>query len=205
MAKKNELRGEWVDGFLFVGNHLALDFLNTTLVDGGERVEKLPDRDAFERWCLAAGIGQLFGSRDRDESVAEVREFRERLREAVFSTEGGAVADSRFLAEVNEILSRYPARVTLAAGGGGVEKNAIFAREDDGAFWGAMAVAIAELLTEMEHHRLRKCENCVVHFYDISKKGSRRWCSMNLCGNRLKVAAYQKRQRGSEGGSHSSR
>lgn len=206
MSEKNELRGEWVDGFLFVGNHLALDFLNTTLVVEGERVEKLPDRDAFERWCLAAGIGQVLRSGAWDESVAEVREFRERLREAVFSTEDRALPQGPFLGEVNEILSLHPARVTLATGGSGVEKKATFAPEDDGAFWGAIAVAVAELLTEMEHHRLRKCENCVVHFYDISKKGSRRWCSMNLCGNRLKVAAYQKRRRGEvNGGSHSSR
>ncbi|MGH6682050.1 MAG: CGNR zinc finger domain-containing protein [Bradyrhizobium sp.] len=34
-----------------------------------------------------------------------------------------------------------------------------------------------------------------MHFFDTSKKGSRRWCSMNICGNKLKVAAYQRRKR----------
>jgi len=29
-------------------------------------------------------------------------------------------------------------------------------------------------------------------FFDTSKKGSRRSCSMNICGNKLKVAAYQR-------------
>jgi predicted RNA-binding Zn ribbon-like protein len=42
------------------------------------------------------------------------------------------------------------------------------------------------------------CESCVVHFFDTSKKGSRRWCSMNICGNKLKVAAYQRRKRTTE-------
>jgi len=55
--------------------------------------------------------------------------------------------------------------------------------------------ATADLLAETESSRIRKCESCVVHFFDISKKGSRRWCSMNICGNKLKVAAYQRRKR----------
>ena len=33
----------WKDGFLFVGNHLALDFLNTRPVQDGEAMELLPD------------------------------------------------------------------------------------------------------------------------------------------------------------------
>ena len=38
--------------------------------------------------------------------------------------------------------------------------------------------------------RVRKCACCVGHFFDTSEKGTHRWCSMGLCGNRLKVAAY---------------
>jgi len=41
--------------------------------------------------------------------------------------------------------------------------------------------------------RVRKYANCVLHFHDTSKKGTRRWCSMQLCGNRFKVAAYAAR------------
>jgi predicted RNA-binding Zn ribbon-like protein len=47
----------------------------------------------------------------------------------------------------------------------------------------------------VDRNRVRKCDQCVLHFHDISKKGTRRWCSMQLCGNRLKVAAYAARQR----------
>jgi predicted RNA-binding Zn ribbon-like protein len=55
----------------------------------------------------------------------------------------------------------------------------------------------AILFAEGDHNRVRKCGQCVLHFYDTSKKGTRRWCSMRLCGNRLKVAAYAARQRSS--------
>ena len=61
-----------------------------------------------------------------------------------------------------------------------------------------VAHSAATLFSDVDRSRLRKCGQCVLHFYDTSKKGTRRWCSMRLCGNRLKVAAYAARQRKSD-------
>jgi Putative stress-induced transcription regulator len=47
---------DWRDGFLFVGNHLALDFLNTRPVQDGEPRELLSDFEALLRWFQAAGL-----------------------------------------------------------------------------------------------------------------------------------------------------
>ncbi|HWT81116.1 MAG TPA: CGNR zinc finger domain-containing protein, partial [Candidatus Methylomirabilis sp.] len=55
--------------------------------------------------------------------------------------------------------------------------------------------AAAEMLVNLHPGRLRRCESCILHFYDTSKNGTRRWCSMQICGNRSKVAAYAKRKR----------
>ncbi len=54
---------------------------------------------------------------------------------------------------------------------------------------------MATLFAHVDRARVRKCGQCVLHFHDTSKKGTRRWCSMRLCGNRVKVAAYAARQR----------
>jgi predicted RNA-binding Zn ribbon-like protein len=51
-----------------------------------------------------------------------------------------------------------------------------------------LAHSTATLFDNVARERLRKCVQCVLHFYDTSKKGTRRCCSMQLCGNRLKVA-----------------
>jgi len=48
------------------------------------------------------------------------------------------------------------------------------------------------LFANVERNRIRK--RSVWHLNDISKKGTRRWCSKQLCGNRLKVAAYAARR-----------
>lgn len=59
----------------------------------------------------------------------------------------------------------------------------------------AVARSAAELLTEGEATRLRLCANsaCSLFFYDNSRTHRRRWCSMSLCGNRHKVAAFARR------------
>lgn len=43
--------------------------------------------------------------------------------------------------------------------------------------------------------RLRRCAgtNCFLVFVDTSRPGRRRWCSMERCGNRAKVAAFRSR------------
>jgi hypothetical protein len=58
-----------------------------------------------------------------------------------------------------------------------------------------MAHSAAMLFADVDRKRVRKCGQCVLHFYDTSKKGTRRWCSMQMCGNRLKVGAYAARRR----------
>jgi predicted RNA-binding Zn ribbon-like protein len=45
--------------------------------------------------------------------------------------------------------------------------------------------------------RLRRCEGsrCSLLFVDTSRSGRRRWCSMERCGNRAKVAAHRRRRK----------
>jgi len=65
-------------------------------------------------------------------------------------------------------------------------------RED---LFAPLAYSAATLFATVDHTRVRKCAQCVLYFRDTSKKGTRRWCSMQLYGNRLKVAAYATRRR----------
>jgi predicted RNA-binding Zn ribbon-like protein len=55
----------------------------------------------------------------------------------------------------------------------------------------------AELLTTGELSRVRMCggEDCGWLFFDTSRNQSRRWCSMEDCGNRAKARRYHQRHR----------
>lgn len=199
---------EWIDGFLFVGNHAALDFLNTRPVLAEGPKELLPDAQALVRWLVASGVlrsqkGKALARKwsNTPRAAAFLREliaFRERLRAVVVRQEAGCSVSDAFISEVNSLLERHPGVIALQRKGETLEREVVFEPEEPDEVWAAIAMAVAELLSDVPAVRVRKCESCIVHFLDTSKKGSRRWCSMNICGNKVKVAAYQQRNRSTE-------
>lgn len=60
---------------------------------------------------------------------------------------------------------------------------------------GAAAADAIDVLAAAPQGRLRQCagDNCPLLFVDTSRPGNRRWCSMQRCGNRAKVAAHRTR------------
>lgn len=202
--------GEWIDGFLFVANRPILDFLNTKLVLAQGPTEMLADVPALERWLIASGIVRTAKTKSRLRSwrksakaalfLKNLIGFRERLRDAVQRIEGGSTASDEFIQEVNRGLVQYPTIMALCKREGRIVREPVFDPQRPADLWAPFLDGAADLLHEPEIHRLRQCEACVVHFFDTSKKGSRRWCSMNICGNKVKVAAYQRRKRGNKSG-----
>jgi predicted RNA-binding Zn ribbon-like protein len=181
--------GDWRDGFLFLGNQLSLDFLNTRPVMDGAPVELLPDMGALRRWLAAAGLPRprLVGIEDE---MQPLREFRELLRKVVLDLEAGRAPSSAFVRKMNELLAAHPFVDGIVKGEDGLKRE----RRVEHAF-SPILDAAADLITQVDRSKVRKCANCELHFRDTSKKGTRRWCSMQICGNRAKVAAYAERQR----------
>ena len=206
MHTGSQERNDWIDGFLFVANKPILDLLNTRPVLAAGPTELLSDVRALERWLIASGMmtspksrAVVRSWRHSTEAATFLKQLialRERLREAVLRMENGSSPTDAFLAEVNSLLLQYPRRTSLHKLEGKIIRETVFKPREPADLWAPIIDATADLLTEAESSRIRKCESCVLHFFDTSKKGSRRWCSMNICGNKLKVAAYQTRKRG---------
>jgi len=198
-------KSDWRDGFLFLGNHLALDFLNTCPVQNDAAVELLPDFDALLRWFQAAGQvssreaaslrEQWGGSAQARQVVEAMRELRERLRKEVLARERGGTVHRPVLDELNRLLAEHPMLTRLKSSGGTSTTELWFNPRRPEDLFAPLAHSAATLFSDVDPSRVRKCAQCVLHFYDTSKKGTRRWCSMQMCGNRIKVAAYAARQR----------
>jgi predicted RNA-binding Zn ribbon-like protein len=196
---------DWRDGFLFVGNQLTLDFLNTRPVQNGEPMELLPDFSALLRWFQAAKLlsardvaklQQGWGKSARAQRTLEaVRDLREKVRKEILTWEGGAAVHHSTVDELNKLMADYPMRTRLKTGGSASATELWFEPCQPEDFFAPLAQSAATLFANVDGSRVRKCDQCVLHFHDTSKKGTRRWCSMQLCGNRLKVAAYAARQR----------
>jgi predicted RNA-binding Zn ribbon-like protein len=127
--------------------------------------------------------------------VEAVRELRERLRNEVLARERGGTVHRAALDELNHLMKEHPMLTRLKASGDAPIAELWFDLRRPEDLFAPLAHSAAMLFTVADRNRVRKCEQCVLHFYDTSKKGTRRWCSMQLCGNRLKVAAYAARRR----------
>ncbi|SRR6266700_5984516 len=202
---KSEQEPVWKDGFIFLGNHLALDFLNTRPVQNGEPLELLPDFIALLRWFQSAGLlsarsaailrRRWEGSHRARRAVAAIRELREKLRSEVVAWERGVAVRRSTLDRLNRLLADHPMRTRLSATRNALSLSLWFEPQQPADLFAPLAYSAATLFAKVDHSRVRKCGQCVLHFHDTSKKGTRRWCSMQLCGNRLKVAAYAARRR----------
>jgi predicted RNA-binding Zn ribbon-like protein len=160
-------------------------FVNTVDLEHGR--EWLPDPRALEAWARERELvpaGTSFTESDLERALDLREAFRALLRTgptaqatAIFE---GAAAAARLTVELDP--GRSP---RLAPQAGGI----------DGLRGRLVAVAYAAML-DGSWERLKTCRNCRWAFFDESKNHSARWCSMELCGNRLKTRAYRKRQRG---------
>jgi predicted RNA-binding Zn ribbon-like protein len=198
--------------FFFVGSDPALDLLNTTPVLASGPVDLLENYEDLTQWLTAAGL--VFEQDARElrrrfdsspagrAALARAKSLREALRTLVIAIENGRAAPGDALAVVNQVLAAVPGYQQIVQHGNPAsarfeshwrpqEENAA------GLTLAPLVRAAVALLTEREQQLIRKCENpaCVLHFYDTSKNHSRRWCSMEVCGNRAKAATHYRRSR----------
>jgi len=69
---------------------------------------------------------------------------------------------------------------------------------------GRILAAVVGATDEGIWGRLKVCPNdaCQWAFYDCSKNRSGKWCTMEVCGNRMKARAFRQRQASRKGVSH---
>jgi predicted RNA-binding Zn ribbon-like protein len=121
--------------------------------------------------------------------------LREKLRKEILKYEAGGDIQKATVEEINKLMASHPMRTRLIVTEEGFRNEAYCDPREPEDLLGPVAYSIAALLADLDRAKIRKCGNCVLHFYDTSKKGTRRWCSMQICGNRAKVATYAARHR----------
>lgn len=192
-------------GYFFISNSLALDFINTRPVLEERPKEFLNSFESLMRWYVAAGLlvaeaGAKFHRRWRDtpQAVAALEEalaVRERLREEIIHVEAHKGIRPKMITELNHLLQKHVLPLQIVPLTEGFAEEFRFAPGEPTDLLAPLVYAAADLFTKFDLRRIRKCQACVLHFYDTTKNATRRWCSMKICGNRAKVASYVARQR----------
>ena len=195
--------------FELTGGALCLDLANTVDSRPTEsRRDFLTTYDDLLSWGTQAGAvtrgeADALRSQARRNPAGARRTLAAalRAREAIFailSAEAhGVRPPPEALATLESALPTAFAHLRLRRGAGGYELAWDDEPHLERVVWPALRSA-AELLTSPDLRLTRVCasEACDWLFVDRSRNQSRRWCDMNVCGNRHKVREHYRRQRG---------
>jgi predicted RNA-binding Zn ribbon-like protein len=179
-----------------LGDHLALDLLNTEARVHGHAFDFWTSNQDVLRWLAQNGVAPPGKPSAPADLLLQGRKLRDVVRDLVEARSQGVRMDVDAL---NPFLHAYVTSPHLQRDGEGNLVMTRVARGDTAAFLlGPVAEAAAVLLAEGDFDLVRQCEHadCVLWFYDRTKSHKRRWCSMAVCGNRHKAMQFRKRSSG---------
>lgn len=167
---------------------LLRQLLNTVDLESGEEGFESPA--ALTAWLDARGL--LRGrARLGADDLANAIEFRETLRDVLEANAGhGDAPEAR--RRLDKIAARIPMRVQI---GGHARLEPERGDGIQAAIGRLLAIAYeAELDGTWRRLKVCRSDTCRWAFYDSSRNRSGSWCTMAICGNRMKGRAFRRRR-----------
>lgn len=188
---------------------LCLDFTNT--VDdrlSDHPTDALTSFERFLSWAVRKKVIDRFvadklmeAETDPEQTLNRVRQLRELLYRLL-----SAAARKKRVAEddldcFNKHLAETMSNIQVTQTNGGFDW---FCCPGDGGFESILFPIVkstADLLVSAQLDRIRVCadSHCGWLFLDSSRNRSRRWCSMESCGNRAKARRFYQRHQQNQG------
>lgn len=170
---------------------LVQDFVNTEIAVWA--VDDIATPELLAEWLQARGLVSSDATVDAS-SFVRARALRDVLRELAKRNTRGAEPDDALRAQFASLAAETPLRFGLSERG-----DVMLHAADDGAN-GAFAQILSRVFEAQASgvwKRLKSCPgpHCGWLFYDASRNASSTWCSMSICGNRTKTAAYRRRRK----------
>ncbi|WP_261304988.1 CGNR zinc finger domain-containing protein [Paenibacillus andongensis] len=187
--------------FVFIGNHFATDFVNSRKNVKGQRTELLHSWEDLMKWLDRSGkrdviTGDLeqLPAAERMNLFQKTLAFRGKLEQAFITIVEERAVPVLFIADLNDELSRYRSYYQIKEKENGITTKRFY---DISQLPALFLEEAALFLTTFKPDNLKKCENhkCILFFYDTSRNQQRRWCSMERCGNRVKVNQHYHRHK----------
>jgi predicted RNA-binding Zn ribbon-like protein len=179
--------------FRLLGEPLPLELANTIVGERSDGIDDLlVDPDDVVAWMIAEGL-------TAPDNPQQAREELVSLRDAVRVTADAVIGERRpsatSLHRLNEFAARPPTSPILRD-----RRGRLDALEYEGG--APLDVALARIARDAvrlfggpDASRIKKCQGpgCLMLF--VATNPRRRWCSPQLCGNRVRVARHYQRSR----------
>jgi predicted RNA-binding Zn ribbon-like protein len=166
---------------------LVQAFVNTNDIEGREDQLAQPDRAGA--WLRERALLEERETLDEAE-LAWLLEVREALRALALANNRGRLGDNA-VAVLDDAARRT---LTVQFGGTGTPLRP--AGVGVARAVGSVLAAVANGMRDGTWPRMKACRRdaCRWLFYDHSRNRASSWCSMAVCGNRVKTRAYRRRR-----------
>jgi predicted RNA-binding Zn ribbon-like protein len=171
---------------------LFVDFVNTLHWYEGVPIELIGTEADLAAWLAQHALPELAAGACLA-PLLTLRQHARAVTEAIATDQAPATAD---LAALSAALRAPGGHLVLHHADTGHAQLAFELDDDHTLPAFRIALSFANFLESGDRHRLKLCANpgCGFAFLDTSTNGSRRWCFMRYCGNRLKLRAFRRRQ-----------
>ncbi|MGH9820372.1 MAG: CGNR zinc finger domain-containing protein [Pyrinomonadaceae bacterium] len=193
--------------FFWIANTLALDLANTLAADeNGRELDLLTTFDDLLEWVVDSGcttrsaadtVKNILNIDQKKKMVELATGFRREMKAMAKALANGKPVPRSVIARINEVLREKQGHFELIQKAKGYDRRFQVEMDNVTDFVVPAAESAMDLLCYGDPKRVKKCEGsgCVLYFYDSSKPGHRRWCSMTACGNRAKAAQFYEKSK----------
>ena len=170
---------------------LVQDFVNTEIPEWAR--DDIGTPELLSGWLMQRGL-LAPGEPVAGDDFVVARELRAALRSLALLNTTGEAVDENLHRRLGSAFSAVSLRVDVGADGRLV---AVPAGAPALRALASIVAVVLEAQASGSWGRLKACrkESCGWLFYDGSRNRSSNWCSMSICGNRVKTAAYRRRHK----------
>jgi len=176
-----------------LGGPLWINLLNTVCMQNKLPTDLLSDPSTALQWLEANGLAPSspLSADGLKQLCSELVSVRNLLEQGLHEMQTNGALSDPVIELIRRLTDRLEIRPALVRSEGVVGLAYEGKTPLDHALY-RIILSLTDTLTNIPVDRIRKCEHdeCILRFADTSKNGKRRWCSMELCGNRHKAAEF---------------
>ncbi|WP_117170263.1 CGNR zinc finger domain-containing protein [Paraliobacillus sediminis] len=180
-----------------LGGTAWINLVNTTNISNNKEVDILSDKSSTLQWIKENNLLRQSDAIDLENKelinslIIELHSLRKLCNIILFDIEQKGEVSLNATNQLKKIVEKLKVNITINS-----ENNIlVMVSEGETVEDQVLYNIIGSIIHTLENtsiDRIRNCEHeeCILYFVDTSKSGKRRWCSMELCGNRKKAAEF---------------
>ncbi|MNC09076.1 CGNR zinc finger [compost metagenome] len=181
--------------FSFFSGNPSLDLINTEEMRRGKRIDSLSNRDDLNHWfqtlvTMGAFSEEQFGDvgGQLDEGLLSVlKPFRTKLRVLLEAAAESGTPPANLIEELEQTVKNAPLSYKYQAD----RLIPVPIGSFESALLSLIALDALDICTSGKLGGLHRCGNPRCIWLYLDHTGKRKWCSMKLCGNRMKASRFK--------------